>query len=393
MVNIQLVEEWWDRYGDKTKKNKINEIINAINNLKITDIITIDSDIIPSTSGINIGSPTNPFQNGHFAGNIYLGTWTRTETTLLKLMNDTNYDIKIELREENDNFGADIHYDATNNILKINMMDNGTLREALWVTRSDGKVDIRQGLKVAGTEIITNALNLQNIAAIAQNLRPDADASRNFGSASRRWNKIFCTEFWTLADNIDNGLRIRVGLASSKYGIADDYGHMIAFINEQGTINQAIVLGDSNSASGTILGVSLCTSGSDPTTGDETWTKLLDLKASGDLWIKETVAGKGWKNTNPSLSDEKLNRSLNTWYQNTSGKTLFVCILLNTSGAGDGELIIGPSTSTYYTVDRFLSSDSSLAPVYALKAFVPAGWYYKLDSSDYIDYWYEGYLI
>ncbi|RLC88130.1 MAG: hypothetical protein DRJ03_03590, partial [Chloroflexi bacterium] len=130
MTSIALVEEWWDRYGDKTKKNKINEIINAINNLTITDI-TIDSDIIPSTSGINIGSETNPFQNGHFAGNIYLGTWTRTETTLLKLITEANYDLKIELREESDNYGADIHYDASNNILKINMMDNGTLREAL----------------------------------------------------------------------------------------------------------------------------------------------------------------------------------------------------------------------------------------------------------------------
>ena len=30
-MNIDLVDEWWDRYGDKSKKNKINEMIQAIN--------------------------------------------------------------------------------------------------------------------------------------------------------------------------------------------------------------------------------------------------------------------------------------------------------------------------------------------------------------------------
>ena len=72
MTSIALVEEWWDRYGDKTKKNKINEIINAINNLTITDI-NINNDIIPSVSGLDIGSATNPFQDGYFAGNLEVG--------------------------------------------------------------------------------------------------------------------------------------------------------------------------------------------------------------------------------------------------------------------------------------------------------------------------------
>lgn len=30
-MSIAQVTEWWDRYGDKTKKDKINEIIDAIN--------------------------------------------------------------------------------------------------------------------------------------------------------------------------------------------------------------------------------------------------------------------------------------------------------------------------------------------------------------------------
>jgi len=70
MTNIQLVEEWWDRYGDKTKKNKINEIINAINNLTITDI-NINSDIVPAAdNSYDLGSSSKRWKDGYFAGNL-----------------------------------------------------------------------------------------------------------------------------------------------------------------------------------------------------------------------------------------------------------------------------------------------------------------------------------
>ena len=120
---------------------------------------------------------------------------------------------------------------------------------------------------------------------------PRSDNTYDLGSESYRWRKAYLTELWAIADNIDNGLRIRAGLDSGKYGFATTYGHTIALVNEQGTVNQAIVLGDTEPTAGdkTLFGVSVTTEGSNPTTGDETWTKLLDLRGNGDLWLQGSI--------------------------------------------------------------------------------------------------------
>ena len=79
-----------------------------------------------------------------------------------------------------------------------------------------------------------------------------------------------------------------------KQVLSDDYGfdwqhnNASVFINEQGTTNQALVLGDvdaNNSYSG-LFGISHSTN------GGTSWTKKLDLKGDGDLYIGSSAQNK-----------------------------------------------------------------------------------------------------
>ncbi|RLC76482.1 MAG: hypothetical protein DRJ03_28610 [Chloroflexi bacterium] len=466
--------------------------------------------------------------------------------------------MKIELREESDNYGADIHYDASNNILKINMMDNGTLREALWITRSDGKVDVRQGLKVAGTEVIDSSRNLKNIGdatlsgeiTIGGNIIKNnkghivLDLSESGGRKISVWDiegarwaffsgnydltikkhkadtdtwetaMIFHgdganyaplrAEFLTPVDingNLEVGGNLTVAtdkirtaypsnncitikandfcfnvggqvgfLTANTYWDGSDwrcidtsYYPMVLRISRDGFMD----LRSGTKADPTTLTQvfkvdkdgNLNVGGTGKFGGDVTidkssvndscrlilnakssynaviwlkdegivrWTihkdgnndfKIVRYDSSGnyidtpffidvdtgnvslakDLTVGGVVKGKGWKNTNPSLSNVTSSRSNDTWYHNTSGKTLFVVVRVK--GQFSGTLGVtahmGPSTSSYYIVENHeIDSDASDYHYHTVSFFVPDGWYYKVSVGygSILD-WYEGYIV
>ena len=103
---------------------------------------------------------------------VYIGSYVGTTIALLKLMADKNYNGKIMFREESDSYaGADIEYDGSANALKIEVVDIGpNVRQAIVINRDDGKVDIKQGLKIAGTEVLTSERKIQNLIAATFNL-------------------------------------------------------------------------------------------------------------------------------------------------------------------------------------------------------------------------------
>ena len=94
----------------------------------------------------------------------------------------------------------------------------------------------------------------------------------------------------------DDGWRFRPGANSGfQYGFADQHGNAQVFTNEQGTVNQAFILGDTNPDSpSTLFGVSVVSGGSNPTTGSEAWTKKLNLTGAGDLYIGSSGTSKVW---------------------------------------------------------------------------------------------------
>lgn len=91
----------------------------------------------------------------------------------------------------------------------------------------------------------------------------------------------------------DNSLRIRPGLVSgNQYGFADQHNNLMAFVNEQGTTNQAFVLGDVDATgAATLFGVSVATGGSNPTTGAEAgWAKRFEVSGSGTIKLNTYTA-------------------------------------------------------------------------------------------------------
>lgn len=106
----------------------------------------------------------------------------------------------------------------------------------------------------------------------------------------------------------DNGLRIRPGLGVGyQYGLADQHSQAVAFVNEQGTTNQAIILGDVDPTnSSTLFGVSVAASNGNPSSGDEgNWSSgiRLNLTGQGDLTIAGDIISGEYISTNNNWDD------------------------------------------------------------------------------------------
>jgi len=95
-------------------------------------------------------------------------------------------------------------------------------------------------------------------------------------------------DLWVTKEG-DNGLRIRSGLNSSKYGFNSSFGNNIAFINEQGITNQVVLIGDSGPEdTGVLFGVANTLVGSNPTSGDENWSQRFTILGNGNIGIGTT---------------------------------------------------------------------------------------------------------
>jgi len=153
-------------WGDGNSETDVNLYRSAANVLTTDDAFNCNSLQVGDTEVISSDRIVSNV-NG-----VYIGSYSRTATALLKLMAEMNYSSKIMFREEGDAYaGADILYDGSANVLKIQTVDPGpNVIEALAVTRSDGKVDIKQGLKINGTEVLTSGRALQNLTGATLNL-------------------------------------------------------------------------------------------------------------------------------------------------------------------------------------------------------------------------------
>lgn len=71
-------------------------------------------------------------------------------------------------------------------------------------------------------------------------------------------------------------------------------------------------------------------------------------------------------------------RGANTWYQNNTGKPIYIMGWRNSTG--DSYMDIGPSTSSYYRLNNADADSSIIAnPLYAI---VPAGYYWRTQAGN-----------
>ncbi|GAB5560516.1 MAG: hypothetical protein SynsKO_21630 [Synoicihabitans sp.] len=85
----------------------------------------------------------------------------------------------------------------------------------------------------------------------------------------------------------DNGLRIRADVNSgSEYGFTSQHSNTVALVNEQGTTNQALLIGDTDSSSDDMLfGVSVAEGANNPSTGTESWLPRFTVTGKGEVGV------------------------------------------------------------------------------------------------------------
>jgi len=144
-------------------------------------------------------------------------------------------------------------------------------------------------------------------------LRSDADDTAS--------GKLTLTDHLTLEDTYlrvgdvsnDNWLRLTQATADG-YGFDWQHNNAAVMINEQGTTNQALVLGDVNASDDYEGLFGIAHSGD----GGSSWTKKLDLKGNGALYVGSSAQYEVWHSGNSSKKNLIINGDMQIAQRGTS---------------------------------------------------------------------------
>ena len=139
--------------------------------------------------------------------------------------------------------------------------------------------------------------------------------------------------------------------AGQPYGFSTQHDSALVLINEQGTTNQAIFLGDmsDNSTNGTLFGISIGTSGKNPTDGlaGETWVPRLRLDGVGNLTVNGVVTGSSFSGSVAWASITSKPTTL-SGYSIAASNVLTELLTVDGAGSGlDADLLDGQQGSFY----------------------------------------------
>lgn len=194
--------------------------------------------------------------------------------------------------------------------------------------------------RITATNIFTNILTASQVTAygnlIAQNGQVHVGNSLGAGS----WTRIAHT-------------------SSEIYGFNWTYNNAAIIINQDGTINQALVLGDTDitSTSSGLLGVSHSTD------GGVSWTKKLDLYGNGQLYIGSTGSSLVWNadndGTGSTLDADLLDGQHGTFYLNYTNiinkptiSDVTININSNAGLTGSGSFTLNQTTTASITISH-----------------------------------------
>lgn len=206
-------------------------------------------------------------------------------------------------------------------------------------------------------------------------LRIDENSHVGIGTTDPQGTLEVIGDIWATSSS-DNALRLRTNLGSGfQYGFADNYGSGIAIINEQGSTNQALFIGDSDSNDATtLLGLSTGGSVNNPSTGDEAgWQRRFEVLGDGTVKLNSytsngLLAVSGGDGTVSIATGSDLPSGSNLYIQNQNSADQVANFRINGDGLFNGGNVgIGttaPSNplhiyDTQVTLARFEQSTSS----------------------------------
>jgi hypothetical protein len=109
---------------------------------------------------------------------------------------------------------------------------------------------------------------------------------------------------------------------------------------------------------------------------------VTNAKIAANAVTKDKILGGGLA---CAVADQSLNRSANTTYQNTTGKTIIIIASVEYVGAasssGYADIVVGP-TDPPDILENNVSCDLALGTIiFAIVGIVPPGYYYRLNTS------------
>jgi len=165
-----------------------------------------------------------------------------------------------------------------------------------------------------------------------------------------------------IGDTSNNNYSSFQHATSDGYGFDWEYNQASVIINEQGTTQEALVLGDVSATSGKsgLFGISHTTN------SGSTWTKKLDLQGDGELFIGSTGTRRVWHEGNhgagSTLDADKLDGQHGSYYQNATNLTSGTIPYARITDIGDSQariITLDNLEKSNLTADGQLSFDSS----------------------------------
>jgi hypothetical protein len=295
----------------------------------------------------------------------------------------------------------------------------------LFFTSNGTQQGARAELTAAGTwrvnrlASITSGTNL----AVVSTLQPFADLTYDLGSSSLRWRTAYLNTLsirnsistgdiagdnYSTFKQVENAPLANDGSGFYKvYGFLTEYEQATAITNEDSTMNQVIILGDSGSTStATVFGVAVLDNSTGtyllPTSGTETgWIQKLNLKSDGTLLLPTgglTAAGHLVPTANLTYDLGSTSSQWRSLYVGTSTIYLGGTAL----SVADGKVTVDGSTISTLANNTFtvsLSSTGILTLPTGMsigdinnngRNFIDAGTQgIDLKSSDFAELWYH----
>ena len=235
------------------------------------------------------------------------------------LDNNVDYDYKLEPSNIGSNYRFDVvltvevNEIGTNN-LADNYVDSFTINDTtglITLGRTNGLSDLTDSIAPYVSSQVSNLVDsapstLDTLNELASALGDDPNfattVTNSIATKASKSGDTFTGDI--TAPNVyvgtpDNQGRFTVNGTETSYGFTTEHDYKVVVINEQGSLNQALVLGDTGTASGsTLLVYRYASAGSQPTTGAETWSQVLNLTGTGNLTITGGLTASGYNNSN-----------------------------------------------------------------------------------------------
>ena len=211
------------------------------------------------------------------------------------ISNNTNVSLNTQHRSKTDN-----PHNVTKDQIGLGNVDNTSDLDKPISTATQNALDLKEdksnkGIANGYASLDSNAkIPIDQIPAGIDADKLDGHDSTYFVNTQTNQTitgvKKFTDELWIVhSSDSDVAARIRTTNETNLYGLLSEYGNNVYLINEQGTTNQVLFLGDTSPANtNDVFGISVTTTATqgDSTGTESGWTKIFSVSGFGGINVR-----------------------------------------------------------------------------------------------------------